>query len=60
MNVVLEKRAASSVFDVEAEFQLQYNMSINLCGRSSRKRKFPPLDKVGREENELVQATLAR
>ena len=55
VNVVLEKRADSSMLNLEPEFQLRYNMSFNLRGRSSRKRKFPPVEKVGGERNILVQ-----
>ena len=53
VKVVLEKRAVSSIHNLEAEFQLRYNMSFNLRGRSSRKRKFPPVEKVGGEGNAL-------
>ena len=38
VNIVLEKRADSSILNLELEFQLRYNMSFNLRGRSSRKK----------------------
>ena len=60
MKVVLEKRTASSILNLEDEFKMRYNMSFNLRGRSSRKRKFPPVEKVGGEGNASVQISSAQ
>ena len=61
MKVVLEKKAASTILNLEDEFlKLWYNMSFNLRGRSSRKQKFRPLDKVGREGNASVKVSSAQ
>jgi len=60
VKVVLEKRTASSILNLEDEFKMRYNMSFNLRGRSSRKRKFPPVEKVGGEGNASVQISSAQ
>ena len=60
MKVVLEKRTASSILNLEDEFKMRYSLSFNLRGRSSRKQKNPPLDKVGEDENASVKNSSAQ